>query len=242
MKLQNEDRLLIRRYLLGRLPEDERAQVEDRLMTDRTYLNQVEYAEEILREDYVHGRLSVEDRKDFEASLATDSDRRRDVEFTKALRWYARTREEEAGEVRREKPWRTAHIFTGFIKPAPTSGQQAHPHRVSLSLMPGLVRGEGVTSSTVLPAHTNELRLELIVEKGKDFQAYRAELRTVEGEVISEQEHLRIPQSGAGRSLPVTIPAASLSENDYILTLLGTSEGRVYEKVGTYHFALREEE
>jgi hypothetical protein len=243
MKLNDEDELLIRQFLLNRLAENERAQVEDRLMTDQTYLNRIEYAEEVLRDDYVHGRLSVEDERNFEASFTTDRERRQDVEFTGALSWYARTKEKEAAsEAGEAKWWRTAFIFTGFIKPVPASERQIKPHEVSLALIPGLVRSEGRTSSVVLPADTRELRLELALEKAKNYQTYRTELRTVEGEVIDGREHLTIEQSDAGRFLPLTIPTSSLSENDYILMLSGMNDENVYEKIGTYFFVIREDE
>ena len=242
MKLKDDEGLLIRRYLLGRLSQDEQAKVEDRLMTERPFLYRIEYAEEVLRDDYARGRLSIEDVRDFEASFAHDPERHQDVEFARALSGYARAVKTQASEAAQEKWWRTAFIFTGFIKPEPARRARIKPYEVSLALIPGLVRGGGHTSSIVIPANTKELRLELILERGKNYQAYRAELRTVEGEVIDRQENLEAEQTSMGQVLPLSLPAASLSENDYILMLSGKTVDNLYEKVGTYFFVIREHE
>jgi hypothetical protein len=54
------------RYLLGELPEDERARLEDELLGDEALFRKVEEAEHDLLDDYVGGRLPARERERFE--------------------------------------------------------------------------------------------------------------------------------------------------------------------------------
>lgn len=82
-KLINED--LIVRYLLGDLPEEEQARVEERAFIDRRYAEDVVAVESDLIDEYVLGGLSDAERRQFERRFLASAERRQKVEFARAL-------------------------------------------------------------------------------------------------------------------------------------------------------------
>lgn len=86
MAQENQDGGLISRYLLGRLPEDELEQLEERMMADSELFDQVLLAEDEMVEAYVNGDLPESDVADFRASFLSTAEGRQQVAYAKALR------------------------------------------------------------------------------------------------------------------------------------------------------------
>jgi hypothetical protein len=82
-KFTNEE--LIARYLLGDLPEEEQARLEDRAFTDRDYMRSIVAVESDLIDEYVRGGLSDSERLRFEGRFLVSAERQRKVEFARAL-------------------------------------------------------------------------------------------------------------------------------------------------------------
>jgi hypothetical protein len=76
---------LIDRYLLGDLPEERQAEIEDRAFQDRQYMERILAAESDLIDEYVRGGLSDSQRRLFDSRFLASAERRRKVEFAKAL-------------------------------------------------------------------------------------------------------------------------------------------------------------
>jgi hypothetical protein len=76
---------LLVRYLLGDLPDQQQAEIEDRAFTDPEYLRNIQAVESDLIDEYVRGGLSQSDRRRFEQRFFASAERRRKVEFAKAL-------------------------------------------------------------------------------------------------------------------------------------------------------------
>jgi hypothetical protein len=93
MRTDSVDELLLVKYLLGRLTEEEQVQVEDRAFADRDYLSALDAAEADLIDAYVRGELAQADRRAFEHRFLASPKCRRKVEFAQAL---ARVTEEAA--------------------------------------------------------------------------------------------------------------------------------------------------
>jgi hypothetical protein len=85
MRSERADEVLLVRYLLGQLTEEEQVQVEDRAFADAGYLGLLEAAETDLIDSYVRGELSSSDRREFERRFFTSPQRREKVEFARAL-------------------------------------------------------------------------------------------------------------------------------------------------------------
>jgi len=90
MAHENRDDGLIRRYLLGRLGEDELQQLEERIMVDNELFDQVLLAEDEMVEDYVNRDLPESDRSDFESSFVSTPEGRQQVAYVSALRRHVK--------------------------------------------------------------------------------------------------------------------------------------------------------
>src|SRR5687767_11101504 len=88
----------VRRYLLGTLAEESRRGVEERLMTEEAFLDELALAEGELVDDYVAGRLAEEERAAFERHFLSTDERRAQVRFARALTRYASAASSGAGE------------------------------------------------------------------------------------------------------------------------------------------------
>lgn len=93
MRTDRADEVLLVKYLLGRLTEEEQVQVEDRAFADREYMSALDAAEADLIDSYVRGDLPEADRQAFQSRFLVSPQRRRKVEFAQAL---ARVTEEAA--------------------------------------------------------------------------------------------------------------------------------------------------
>jgi anti-sigma-K factor RskA len=82
---RTNDEILIRRYFLGDLPQEERARIEDRYLADADVFEGMLATENDLIDAYVRGELSEGERQKFEAAYFTSPERRQKVEFARSL-------------------------------------------------------------------------------------------------------------------------------------------------------------
>jgi hypothetical protein len=78
----------LRRYLLGETADEERSVIEQRLLTDQDYFNELLKIEEELIDEYTRGGLKGAEREKFELLFAHDPERREGIEFAKAFNQY----------------------------------------------------------------------------------------------------------------------------------------------------------
>lgn len=76
---------LIKRYLLGSLGEEEQAEVEDRLMTDEEYFNELPLVEGELADDFVFGNLSAEEEAKARDLFRVAPEWRQNLKYAEAL-------------------------------------------------------------------------------------------------------------------------------------------------------------
>ena len=88
MKHALEEDLLLKRFLLGELPEGERGEVEERLFSDPEYFRQFRAAEDELLDEYIYGDLDAGERDRFETHFLTTPERRESLRIAKALKQY----------------------------------------------------------------------------------------------------------------------------------------------------------
>lgn len=89
MNLRGKQEVQVRRFLLGQLEENERQQVEETLMVDTGYREQVLLVEESLIEDYVDGILPADEQKAFETYFVASTQQRRRVKIARLLNTYS---------------------------------------------------------------------------------------------------------------------------------------------------------
>ena len=85
MRSEPIDELLLVRYLLGTLTEEEQIRVEDRAFAEPDYMETLEAAEADLIDAYVRSELPQADREAFERRFLMSPQRRSKVEFARAL-------------------------------------------------------------------------------------------------------------------------------------------------------------
>lgn len=90
MTRPGEDHKLLRRYLLGELLEEgQRRRVEERLLTDDGFYEEVLIAEDELVEEYVSGLLDAGEKERFETHFLSTPERRHKLQFARAFDRYA---------------------------------------------------------------------------------------------------------------------------------------------------------
>lgn len=99
MRQDNETEVLIADFLLDRLSEEARAQVEQKYASEPAFFEAVKATELELITSYLDGELTGKDRTDFEQCYLTSPDRARHVDFIRAI-----TRE-SGGQGRRSWQW-----------------------------------------------------------------------------------------------------------------------------------------
>jgi hypothetical protein len=109
MTLSPELEATLRTYALGRLPEDARVALEERLVVEPEVLEALGVVEEELTEEYLEGSLSAQDRRDCERSFLASAERQRLLGFVGALKSRAaRRRPAPAGDRSETWSWQPA--------------------------------------------------------------------------------------------------------------------------------------
>ena len=88
MNSQTEELKAIRRYLLGQLPPAELPQLEERLLNDGEFYEELLIVEDELVDDYLTGELSASERVEFERFFLSTPERIHKVRFGRALKKY----------------------------------------------------------------------------------------------------------------------------------------------------------
>jgi|HubBroStandDraft_6_1064221.scaffolds.fasta_scaffold63670_3 hypothetical protein len=94
------DEILMRRYFLGDLPQEERDRLEDRYFADVEVFEELLAIENDLIDAYARGELTEGDRRKFEVAYLQSPPRRERVEFARALRLVSALEAEAVGDQR----------------------------------------------------------------------------------------------------------------------------------------------
>jgi CHAT domain-containing protein/tetratricopeptide (TPR) repeat protein len=89
MNLRHDEEKRVRNYLLGELADAGARQLEEQLLRQDEFVEQVLLIEDELIEDYVRGDLSADERERFERHFLTTPRRRRKLMTVRALKNYA---------------------------------------------------------------------------------------------------------------------------------------------------------
>jgi tetratricopeptide (TPR) repeat protein len=86
MTLSDDEKRRIRSYLLGELAQEDARQLDDRLLRDDSFAEQVGFVEDEIIEDYVRRDLSAGEAERLEKHFFTTPRRRRSLEIVRGLR------------------------------------------------------------------------------------------------------------------------------------------------------------
>jgi hypothetical protein len=250
MTIQADIQQEIRRYLLGTLPEQAGRRVEERLMTEEAFLDELTLAEGALIDDYVAERLDDAARARFEQHFLSTDERRRQLRFTRALRRYAfATLAPARVDVTPSAPtlgerlrafwgghsWalRTGLAFAtvAVIVVAVWLARPPAPRTfIPLTLVAATGnRAEGdEPPRTRLPLGADALKLKLTLPTGTTpSAAYRA--RMMEGK--GQEEAVEVSGHDKG-SVTVVVPKARLARGRYVLKLFAVGDDGAERRVG----------
>jgi len=115
------------------------------------------------------------------------------------------------------------------------------PVIASLTLLPGLSRGEGQKPNLVLPNDARLVRLQVGIDPEEQYKIFAIEVRTLAGRQVWTRENLSARTNRGTRAVSLTAPATAFKPGDYELRLRGITEGSGSEDVGFYYFTVKKE-
>jgi len=84
----------LRRYLLGQVSESAREHIDEQLMTDAAFQEELRAEERELADEYAAGLLPAADKESYETTFLAHRSRKQQVRFARALRKYVYTHSE----------------------------------------------------------------------------------------------------------------------------------------------------
>jgi hypothetical protein len=248
----------IKRYLLGDASMQIQQTIEERLLTEESFLEELNFAEEELIDDYVGGGLSAAERTGFEQHFLSTPERHRKLRFALALTRYssehAGTKPAEASPARPTVAERLRAFWRGqpvLLRAAaafavvailagawwfsfPRTPSPKTFAALSLTINASSNRAEGVQASKVtLPLKADALKISLQLPEGSP-QATRHRVELLDGK--GETKTLEITERDE-KSVTVVIPAEQLARGQYALKLYATQADGAEQRIpGSYFF------
>ncbi|MEK6279564.1 MAG: hypothetical protein AABN95_04350 [Acidobacteriota bacterium] len=250
MALSNHDPETIRRYLLGQLTDDEQSTIEQRLLTEDEFFEEMEVTKDELVEDYLAKQLTKEEAGWFEQNFLVSPEGKQRQGFAKALNRYVIDHRlpaqqkltlaqrfvafwnSQPGLLRAAGAMAIVVIVVGIFwfsrVPSPKSFAT-----LTLQNSPS-TRSAGIESSKVkLREDVLTLTLSLPAPATPGV-SYRIELMNDKGETKTYE----VPGPNA-QSVSVEIPAAHLPRGQYAITMSAIrANGTVQRIPGSYYFTI----
>lgn len=231
------------RYLLGELGERERAEIERAYFEDAERFQELEAAEAELIDAYVRGELLEAQARHFKIRVDESRDLTERVELARSLARYADVHQVVA-PIRRSTgfAWKLSMSLAAAVLVLTVGGavlwRASHTDTaVTFALRAGLARGPGDPQIIDVPRGSKVLRLHLDFD-GAAYAQYRAVIRTADGSVVWQGEHL-LPTRPGAPSLDVEVPAGVMTANDYVISLSGARADGADEKVADFVVRVR---
>jgi methionine-rich copper-binding protein CopC len=265
MEINSENHEEIRQYLLGSLSEEIQQRIEERLMTESSFLEELEVCEDELIDDYVNNELDADNRSRFESHFLCAPGRLQKLKFAMALGRYVSlssdtvetelpdnqvlvkpadpTWTERLSASWNAQSWAFRSVLTvaviAIIAVALWLSLPRTPSSfVALTLsISASDRAEGTTATRVtLPLAADALRITLkLPEMSSTSSGLRVELMNDKGVI----KPLGIEGLDA-QSVTVVIPADQLDRGEYALRLFVIKSDGAEQRVnGNYFFTVQ---
>jgi len=243
----------IKKYLLGQLAGADLEEIEQRVLTDDEFYEEVQLIEDELVDEYVNAELSANERRLFEKNFLADPESRNKLRLGRALDRYLSDQTLE-----RHQP--ALFPFLAFRNPivsyslvaavlvivglvswvAFRTWRNSIPREsgqvLAIELTPGITRNEGVIKRFAISPGTNSVELELRIASVDQYQSYRAVLQTTEGSEKFGIDDLRATTKDSHVVVPFKLAAGLLTRGDYYVKLRGLNPRGEYEDVDSYSF------
>lgn len=243
----------IREYLLGKSPSEDSAFVEEQLVGDEEFYQQLLVVEDELFDQYLAGRLPDEEKELFETYFLAAPERREKLRFTRNLKKYVKRAEADPAPVvnyvtpppKKFSFWSNpilsyslaaaAVVIVAVVSFTTYQRWNAPPHAgrtLAVELVPGVTRGEEGMKQISVTTDTGTVELQLRGANIAAYQTYQAVLQTTDGSEISRQENL----SATSDRVIYPIPATLLQPGIYSVKLSGRNGPNEYEDIARYNF------
>jgi len=222
------------RYLLGELPPDEAAAIDDALLDDDLW-QALQLAEDELLDAQARGRLDPARAQRLAERIAASPRLRERVELHRGLQVIAQARERRARA--RTRVIRTAAVVLGMaavlalfvaVRGRGGPGRAAGGEVVALALVP-TTRAGGVPEVQLATAQA--LALSVVMDAEEAFSRYRVEIRS--GGVLRWSQDDVIAAQGA---LALRVPVSALAEGVHELEITGIGPRGEAAKLGVRSF------
>src|SRR5829696_4799945 len=90
MAVSEHDHYITRRYLLGQLTDDEEQRLEERLLSEDDFFQELELTKDELAQEYASGELAAKERKWLQENFLASSEGKQRHEFAKTFDHYIR--------------------------------------------------------------------------------------------------------------------------------------------------------
>lgn len=264
MEQGNQEQQLIRRYLLGESDAEELRQVEERILLDNDFFEELLITEEELIDQSLGGSLSAGEQEKFKRHFLQTAERQQKLRFARAFRKYLTTGENPepvvvVSQTNKTTFWhrifpanfRALHPALTFslaatlllcvaglswlvIKNRARTNQQANV-TLTVTLIPGAFRDPAPSNNFVLPANFNQVQLTLKTAADSS-QTYRAVLQTAEGQEVFTADKLQVEIVDGEKAIIFNVPANALTTGDYRLHLSSFSQDGSLQNSVTYYF------
>jgi len=244
MALNAHDQARIRDYLLGKLSEDDREKIEERLMVEDALFEELEILKGELIEEYREGGLTGKERRSFEHGFLSSAEGRRSQVFAVAIDTLEQHRRlqrigwfERVSALFRKPQWAiaTAALATVAIVVLVWIRNSQQPSKyVAITLNSSAVtRSEGQSQSQTIaiPPDASELRVSLALpQPATPDTRYRIVLDNRRQRTIIQ------PAGQDANSVRVVIPARHVPPGSYALIVYAIKPDGTEQSPGTYYF------
>ena len=259
MNAQTENSELIRKYLLGILPEEQSQDLEEQLLTSSDLREELLIVEDELIDDYLCGELSEAEQKQFDTHFLQAPERQQNLRFAKTFERYVADAEIP---VTADNGFRTPvttsvppHVFAkgspglrfalmavlllavlvGIWAVIRFQSSNTVYQSIVVRLEPGRVREGGQISRVSVPAGAGTVQLELVVPND-DYSEYRAVVESSNSTAVWTGGPLPAIKTEGSKHVVCSVPAGLLKHDDYTVTLSGYYTQGSYDEVARYSF------
>ncbi len=232
MALSEHDHDITRRYLLGQLTDDEEQKLEERLLVEDDFLQEVELTKDELAQEYASGELTTKERKWLQENyLASPEGKQRHV-FAKTFDQYVRSHRVQPVKrlslvERLRRLWNTQPQLISAISTAavlviavgiywiiPTSTPRSVAQLTVINSQ-GIRSTDPGSGQPTVKLKEDVLQLKLMLPQAASIgSAYRVELSGDDN--VTKTFDTRAQET---QSITVEIPAAQLPRGQYVATV-----------------------
>ena len=251
MEASPTDHERIKDYLLGRIPEEEDAEVGARLLTDHQFYEELSIVEDELIDRYLGGTLSDSDRESFESHFVSSYERQQKVRFARALRKKISVTETTrlvSSPRSSFFPFRISYAVAAATVLIIVGGSLLLLYRRSLSpsgrvlaieLTPApATRDVSDVKQFSLTPDIGSVHLQLDLAEN-EYQSYEAVLRDSSLRSMHTTKNLKPQIVNNFAVVIVDLNADLLAPGDYRIQLSGTTPDGRSASVATYSFTVR---